>query len=365
MATQSPSLHKMHIPVFAARKHLFLAIIIHGLTNALLFEPTRTQSGLLASCTAIGSEPTDPAKSIHHELKPRQAGSQNAICGWIDGNSGSAVSCGGSFYCATEQSFVGCCPTSSCVGIVTACYDILGAICDAACQQDLGNLVCRSSLPYCATYNYPGGSVGYGCALATGYTKSVLLTYTTGPGSFSPSSISSSSSTSTSVLNSSPTASTTTSPSPKKGISGGAIAGIIIGSVATVALMGTLVWWLMRSRKEKTRGDHSPQPLQNVRQSQHQVQRQLAHTSNLSGSTEAYSPGYKYGALAQASPPPDSTIFAGSGEVSLPARTSPYGSDFSGAGPRNSQHLGYRGPTMPEMSGDTNQEQLRPRSTEY
>ncbi|RDW71519.1 hypothetical protein BP6252_08082 [Coleophoma cylindrospora] len=353
----------MHLPILAARKHLFLATIIHGLTNALLFEPTRTQSGLLASCTAIGSEPTNPTKTFRHELKPRQAGSENAICGWIDGNSGSAVSCGSSHYCATEQSFVGCCQTSSCIGIVTACYDILGAICDAACQQEIGNLVCRSSLPYCATYSYPGGSVGYGCNVATGYTKSVLLTYTTGPGSFSPSSISSSSS--SSVLNPSSTASPTASPTPKKGITGGAIAGIIIGSVATIALVGTLVWWLMRSRKGKT-GDHSPQPLQNMQQSQHQVQRQLAHTSNLSGSTEGNSPVYKYSGLAHVSPPPDSTNFAGSDQASLPARTSPYGSDFSGAGSRNSQHFDYRGPLMPEMSGgNTNPERIRPRSNEY
>lgn len=53
----------------------------------------------------------------------------------------SAVSCGANFYCATQQSFVGCCEISSCAGVVTTCYDILGSICDAACQQNTGNLV--------------------------------------------------------------------------------------------------------------------------------------------------------------------------------------------------------------------------------
>ncbi|RDW57501.1 hypothetical protein BP6252_13761 [Coleophoma cylindrospora] len=358
----------MYLTRFAAHKHLLLTTVINGLTKALLFEPTQTQAGLLASYAAI-AEPTNPAESFHQELNYRQAGAQNAICGWIDGNSGSAVSCGSSFYCATEQSFVGCCQTSSCAGIVTACYDILGAICDAACQQDIGNLVCPSSLPYCATYDYPGGSVGYGCALATGYTKSVLLTYTTGPGSLltsSPSSTSSSSSTSSTVLIASPpavspTASTSlpTSPAPKQGLSGGAIAGIVIGSVTAVALVVILVWWLMRSQKQKRQEGHSPQPLQNM-----QTQRQLQHNSTLSGSTEVYGPLYKYGGPTHGSPPQNSTHFDGSDQASLPGRMSPYGSDFSGAGPRTSQHLGYYGPTMPEMLGDSAHEQSPPTSNQ-
>ena len=57
------------------------------------------------------------------------------------GKTASAVSCRSDSYCATESSFVGCCATSSCARIVTARYDILGSICDASCQHDIGNLV--------------------------------------------------------------------------------------------------------------------------------------------------------------------------------------------------------------------------------
>jgi hypothetical protein len=53
----------------------------------------------------------------------------------------SAVSCNEGYYCATQRNFVGCCASSSCSGIVTKCYDILGDICNASCRQNLGNLV--------------------------------------------------------------------------------------------------------------------------------------------------------------------------------------------------------------------------------
>jgi hypothetical protein len=51
------------------------------------------------------------------------------------------VTCGASLYCATTSTFVGCCEPSSCVGIFTTCYDLLGATCNVACQNNPENLV--------------------------------------------------------------------------------------------------------------------------------------------------------------------------------------------------------------------------------
>lgn len=55
----------------------------------------------------------------------------------------SAVTCPTSWYCATSQTYVGCCeaPPATCVAFYTTCYDFLGSNCDNACLNNGQNLV--------------------------------------------------------------------------------------------------------------------------------------------------------------------------------------------------------------------------------
>jgi hypothetical protein len=115
------------------------------------------------------------------------------------------------------------------------------------------NLLCRSSstLPYCATYNYESGSVGYGCAAAQGYTVSVLLSTTTSDGGQLTTSAPVNSPTTASSTSAAPTTSTAAAASGSKtSLGGGPIAGIVIGSVAVIALLAFLIFLLFRTRRK-------------------------------------------------------------------------------------------------------------------
>lgn len=123
-----------------------------------------------------------------------------------------------------------------------------------------GNSYTSSAYPYCALYNYPNGSVGYGCAPYTSYTRSVLLSIdSAGPltGVSTPSSSTPSSSTSFSSTNSTATSSSTSaSPTPNHQLSthlsGGDIAGIAIGcAAAVIAIVILAVILILRRRKAR------------------------------------------------------------------------------------------------------------------
>ncbi|KAH6714883.1 hypothetical protein BKA61DRAFT_603355 [Leptodontidium sp. MPI-SDFR-AT-0119] len=316
---------------------LFFTLAAH-LTDAVSFAPAPTQADQQTPVLRFESLPTITGGALRNQAKARQVGEQNPICGWINGNGASAVSCGASFYCATQQSFVGCCEISSCAGIVTTCYDILGSICDAACQQNVANLVCASPLPYCATYGYSGGSTGYGCAVATGYKVSVLLSVTTSDGGSL--SLPTPSSTTSSPASSSTTTSTTSpvSPSTNNGLGGGAIAGIVIGAIAAIALIGILVFLILRRhRKQPREMGNTAQQMQGTQQDQYAMQDYRGEP--YTDMPVVPSPGYKVES-PQRSPPPGN----------MPSPPSPYWSENSRT-PRNSQQI-YSGPLMPEMMGD-------------
>jgi hypothetical protein len=194
------------------------------------------------------------------------------------------------------------------------------------------DLLSRSSstLPYCATYNYEGGSVGYGCAVARGYTVSVLLSTTTSDGGqLSVTSITPSATTSspkvppTSTL---PSASTTAvSTGSKSGLGSGTIAGIVIGSIAVVALIAFLIFLVLRTRRkhreeiQALQQQQNPYPLQD---------RSSYRSTPYSGTTAGYYNQNKEGFIP-GSPP-------------LTEPLTP---------PRNSHPLDYAGPTIPELHG--------------
>lgn len=51
------------------------------------------------------------------------------------------VTCNSGLYCATTNTFVGCCESANCRNIFTSCYDLLGDTCDQACQNNPQNLL--------------------------------------------------------------------------------------------------------------------------------------------------------------------------------------------------------------------------------
>jgi hypothetical protein len=165
--------------------------------------------------------------------------------------------------------------------------------------------------------------VGYDGAVARGYTVSVLLSTTTSDGGQLTLASSSSSS---STTNPSPTfavlATTTTAASTasKSKLGGGPIAGIVIGSVAAVASMAFLVFWILRTcRKHR-------EEIQNILQQQqnpYQLQDRSGYrTPQYPGTIGGYSVQDKDGLIPD-SPPLSETV------------ASPYGSNYSRT-PRNS-----------------------------
>lgn len=149
----------------------------------------------------------------------------------------------------------------------------------------------RNSKPgdYCGIYRYASGSRGYGCAAQTDYNVTVLTTVLTvtsssvvqptpSPFGHDPSTTSTTS-TSPTVEASSTTgtglaASNSAAPVPviQKSMSGGAIAGTVIGSVLGVVAILTIMWFLFqRYRKIQAKQRHGnqtprgPYPLQDQR----------------------------------------------------------------------------------------------------
>ncbi|KEF63133.1 uncharacterized protein A1O9_01109 [Exophiala aquamarina CBS 119918] len=210
--------------------------------SATVFAPVRIGLEVVLAPTAT---PTCQPRSRAIDI--RQAASVET-CGFIGGDPDNPVTCGSSLYCATTSTYVGCCESTNCVGLFTTCYDLLGNSCDASCQNNPENLVCPTALPYCALYNYEGGSVGYGCAQDRGFTTTVLLTTKQTLGQIT---------TSSSTPTTSPISTSTPSPTPEpassgSSLGGGAIAGIVIGAVAVLAFIVFGIWFMRRRKSKKT-----------------------------------------------------------------------------------------------------------------
>jgi hypothetical protein len=180
--------------------------------------------------------------------------------------------------------------------------------------------------------------VGYGCAVARGYTVSVLLSTTTSDGGQLTLASSTSSS---STINPSPTSSgvstaTVASTTSKSRLGGGPIAGIIIGSVAAVASIAFLIFWILRTRRKHR---EEIQTILQQQQNPYQLQDRSGWRTPQYPSTIGGYPAHDKEGLIPGSPPLSETV------------ASPYGSNYSRT-PRNSQPVDYTGPTMPEMQGE-------------
>jgi len=260
---------------------------------------------------------------------------------------GDPVICPTGNYCATLSTYVGCCELVSCIGVFTTCYDILGPICDASCQNNIGNLICQTH-SYCAEYLYPGGSVGYGCQTVIGYTTSVLLSTVSNVGPLTTSEMTSQGPTVSTVSSSS---STSTSPTPTSTsvptsggntLNGGSIAGITIGAITVLAIIFTLLWLLARRH---TRGAHV-----------HDGSEQLGRSNRTSTVTYQLQDQYGYGGqiLSGAFAPfPKNDVRDERYYPTVPESqqaVSPGQED--GMESRQAMYpAGYSGPTMPEMPG--------------
>lgn len=134
--------------------------------------------------------------------------------------------------------------------------------------------------PYCAIYRYASGSKGYGCADATGYNKTVLTL--TGPSVTQPTpfgqepSTTSTASTSTTVEESTSgtgvaaSNSATAVPTKSDSMSGGAIAGTVVGIIAGVAAILFLLFLAQRflkrrARRQRNQTSRGPYPLPDQR----------------------------------------------------------------------------------------------------
>ena len=115
--------------------------------------------------------------------------------------------------------------------------------------------------PYCAIYRYASGSRGYGCAVTSGYNKTVLTTTTAGgflPFGQDATTTASSSSSSTSV-NSAIGGALTNSPTPSMSgvhttsISGGAIAGAVVGAIIALGILILIIFIFLRRHISKRR----------------------------------------------------------------------------------------------------------------
>jgi hypothetical protein len=198
------------------------------------------------------------------------------------------------------------------------------------------HLLCSSgiSLPYCATYTFASGLVNYNCDSQSGVISSVAflsdvgtgtpsvpsLTFPTSSFTFTSSSTStSSSSSSTSSSGSGFQFSSSPQPSHKKSVSSGAIAGIVVGVIAIIGLIGALAAFFLLRKKPNTAAAAAPVPQMQQQQPppppQPQYQTPQYQTPPVAG---AYPPPQQQ----QYAPPQQGPYFAGAQPV--PATTSYY-----------------------------------------
>ncbi|CAF3646674.1 unnamed protein product [Fusarium graminearum] len=201
----------------------------------------------------------------------------DSVCGYLSGSVQIPISCENKNRCLWElESFkyIACEIDGETTGIAhTKCLardEALDAnLCDDVCVSNAYNLQCTNdTAPYCRTYAYPRGVRDYRCA-PTPATRvsSVDFTYdgqkfpdpiiSTVTGVDRPRS-SDSSSTTTEAEESSSTATAEAEPEPKnKGLSEGAIGGIIVGAIFGVFIVIGGIWYYRRTHPKGTQANAS------------------------------------------------------------------------------------------------------------
>ncbi|PGH15715.1 hypothetical protein AJ80_05423 [Polytolypa hystricis UAMH7299] len=288
--------------------------------------PRETPIGLMANI-GMSPRPTDvpgAPPGLPRELVKRQSRTElpypppRYYCGLVNGDINNLLTCANArANCIYSSTIVDCCISeeiSQCTNRPTTCLNWEDE-CDEACQSDPLTIRCSlSTKPFCGTYYFGGGTMLLGCRSINSVTKQVVpLTeyyasalgpdYTTiaitsvednnklplSPGTATTSSSSSSSLTSTqgteTETETRPTGSSTSTADAaasedadddddddddddrqKQGsgaLSGGAIAGIVIGSVAVVAGFAAFLLWffLVKKRRENAVQQASAVPM--------------------------------------------------------------------------------------------------------
>ncbi|KAF0637691.1 hypothetical protein FPSE5266_07341 [Fusarium pseudograminearum] len=228
--------------------------------------------------------PTLTTRAVHLEVRADDGAptytityASDSVCGYLSGSVQIPISCENKNRCLWElESFkyIACEIDGETTGIAhTKCLardEALDAnLCDDVCVSNAYNLQCTNdTAPYCRTYAYPRGVRDYRCA-PTPATRvsSVDFTYdgqkfpdpiiSTVTGVDRPRS-SDSSSTTTEAEESSSTATAEAEPNPKKkGLSEGAIGGLIVGVIFGVLFVIGGIWWYRRTHPRGTQANAS------------------------------------------------------------------------------------------------------------
>ncbi|KAI9865654.1 MAG: hypothetical protein M1813_002112 [Trichoglossum hirsutum] len=219
-------------------------------------------------------KPTEGPSVPHAELLKRDFVPTSGVCGWIGGNPNNPVTQVGDLgicYFNSEVSIGGVPYWTTCIEYGSAKSACVGSSCT------LSQVTCSSSKPYCLTWIYPSGYLGYQCFTNSGQQVSVAWTYagqtapiavptftgnkgistgTQSPSLFGSSSSSSSTSSSTSATTLTTTSkSTTPTPTPPPSPTNvGAIAGGVIGGVVVICITAIAIVLIVRRKKEPSTG---------------------------------------------------------------------------------------------------------------
>ncbi|EAS34396.3 uncharacterized protein CIMG_05420 [Coccidioides immitis RS] len=264
--------------------------------------PQETPIGLMAA-VGMSPKPTDPPgvpPGFPRELLPRKDKTTLPLpppgyyCGLVTSDPDNLLTCvNARANCVHQGTAIGCCISSEitdCTNIPSSCINY-GDECDASCRSNRRILKCTTTTePYCGTYFFGGGSKLFGCrsyASVSSQVQQLTDYYESVYGSSWRTHLTSSSSSDfdlpsappepTQTEESTPPAPDETSSSPagpsqstgpsesqdddddddgtgrgkrKKSLSGGAIAGVVVGACAGVgAIAAFLVWFFCVKKK--------------------------------------------------------------------------------------------------------------------
>ncbi|KAF5619865.1 uncharacterized protein FTJAE_11827 [Fusarium tjaetaba] len=204
--------------------------------------------------------------------------SPDSTCGFLSGSPGNAITCGNGDKCSWELRYATAifCGTQAYNRCLERDDALDTKLCNDVCQSNQYNLLCTNTAsPYCGTYNYPSGVVGFRCATASvTAAQDVEFTYTSQKGRSFSTTMVSDETTSSIPSSSEPGSSSTEEPSsttseaePTESDSGGggsstpvgAIVGGSIGGFVALSLVVLGAFWLWRKNKNKNAAQPSPQ----------------------------------------------------------------------------------------------------------
>ncbi|KAL2141392.1 hypothetical protein VTI28DRAFT_2436 [Corynascus sepedonium] len=238
------------------------------------FPAQETQFGFMNEVGLNPPMPTAAPKGSKQRGVLRARDSTDNTCGYVNGNPTISLWCSSTAHCVYNSinSHIGCCDDTgnSPCQISTVCYDRTDS--ESYTTNNGLTLWCGDTRwPYCTTYLYQDdnwrGYTVLGCAVAAGtgriwYTSpsdTETSTSTTPETSTTSISLITTPSEPSSTTPSAPTSpsgrSSTPTPTPGPSTPVGPIVGGVVGGVAALALIGVVVWLLLRQRAKQKNGN--------------------------------------------------------------------------------------------------------------